>query len=134
MTPNPAAGVKLNAEILLRSIAQAGGVIYVRLLTDDDEVDEDEAESQDDEDSDSENELMRSPDLLMATVIEYLGLVLPWKFHLIRLKFKIYHLMKLILNNLTFYVMKHYQIIQNGTNRGAPEGHSVYLHQWKIPT
>ena len=40
VTPNLAAGVKLNAEILLRSIAQAGGVIYVRLLTDDDEVDE----------------------------------------------------------------------------------------------
>ena len=38
----------------------------------------------------------------MATVIKYLGLVLPWKLHLIRLKFKIYHLMKLILNNLTF--------------------------------
>ena len=60
VTPNLAAGVKLNAEILLRSIAQAGGAIYVRLLTDDDEVDENEAESQDDEDSDSENELMRS--------------------------------------------------------------------------
>ena len=60
VTPSLAAGVKLNAEILLRSIAQAGGVIYVRLLTDDDEVDEDEADSRDDEDSDSENELMRS--------------------------------------------------------------------------
>ena len=53
LTPNFAQ--ESNAEIILRSIAQAGGVIYVRLLTDDDKVNED------DKDSDSENELMRSP-------------------------------------------------------------------------
>ena len=132
-TPNLAAGVKINAAVLLRSIAQAGGVMYVRLLTDDDEGDEDKDESQDDADSDSENELMRSPfaDGNSNRVLRSSSaLEAPSD----QVEVQDISSTESDIEQPDFLCNEALPDNSKKTNRGAQEGHIVYLHQPKIHT